>query len=360
MRVLANASYIEAKVNGKGPFTFGVDTGSMTSPFAEELALEMGFDSRPSVRTGQPVEFTLDGDLKVSIPASFASFENLWGLPGLRVYGDIGFGVLRHFVVEFDYEHETLTLFDPHKYRYTGSGSSVSAVLVDDYDPQIEGDFTLPDGSIIPSKFTIDTGAGGTVISAPLVKRHDLLRRVKQQIPLPASKAKADGVNGLVFDAITSRISRIRLGNYSVERPLVALSRDTDTVFATDSLGVNLGGNVLRRFKVIVDYPGRRVILEPNGHFRDPFLADASGLVLAAEGSDFRTIVVRALVEGSPADEGGVKEGDIITAVDGESTDRYALWQLQDLFKDSGRERRVTIKRAGAIVTLAIKLRALV
>ena len=51
-------------------------------------------------------------------------------------------------------------------------------------------------------------------------------------------------------------------------------------------VGVNLGGTVLRRFKVIVDYPRQRVILEPNARLHDPFPADASGLVLTATGEE--------------------------------------------------------------------------
>ena len=38
MSVLADAPYIDASINGHGPFTFGLDTGSMNSPLARELA----------------------------------------------------------------------------------------------------------------------------------------------------------------------------------------------------------------------------------------------------------------------------------------------------------------------------------
>ena len=45
-----------------------------------------------------------------------------------------------------------------------------------------------------------------------------------------------------------------------------------------EEIGVKLGGNILRRYKVIMDYPSDRVILEPNKPFHEPFAADASGL----------------------------------------------------------------------------------
>jgi PDZ domain-containing protein/aspartyl protease len=360
MEIRANAPFVQVKVNGRGPFNFEVDTGSMTSPVASELSKQMGLDPAKEGKDEQTVNITLAEGLKVPIPASFASFEGLWPLLGRKIYGDIGYGVLKHFVVEFDYEGKTLTLYDPLRYRYAGPGQSFESSLLMGYDPQIAGDMTIPGGPPIPVKFTLDTGAGGTVISAPLVNTHELLERVTQKVPNPPSNPLVDGVNGATFDTITGRIPSISLGTYTVAEPLVALSRDADGVFAMDNLGVNLGSNILRRFKVIVDYPHQRVILEPNSHFHDPFPADASGLVLSATGSHFATVVVHGVVTGSPADRSGLRPGDIILAIDGEPVKYYALWQIQDLFRDSGRERRLTIKRANSTTTLTVKLRALV
>jgi hypothetical protein len=359
VKILANVPYAEVKINGRGPFGFLVDTGSMNSPFARELTEQMGLDRPPSPKTGQPTEVGLAEGVSVQIPSSFASFAGLSALPGRTIYGDVGYNVLKGFVVEIDYEHGVITLFDPAKFRYSGTAVPIPFELVMGYDPQFEGELSVDDGPPIQAKFTLDTGAGGTVVSVPLVKTNDMLRRVKQQVPLPSSKALVDGVNGLVYEAITGRIKSVTFGKYTLKRPLVALSRDTDTVFAEGMLGVNLGGNVLRRFNVFIDYPRQRLILEPNGHFDEPFAADASGLVLTTEGANYKTIVVHGVVTGSPADEGGMKDGDVITAIDGKSTDGYALYEIQELFKESGRQRQVTIKRGDKVSTVTLKLRAL-
>src|SRR5256886_12293984 len=360
MRVLANAPYIDARINDHGPFTFGLDTGSMNSPPARELAETMGFDSRPTVRTGQPTVFTIGSSTTLStIKASFTSFANLWALPGTRIYGDIGQNALKDFVVEFDYAGGIFTVYDPKRFEYRGGGTVLPVTWVMNYDPQIDGEILVPGLPPIKTKFTLDTGAGGTVISAPLVSAHDLSRHVVATMPAPRSAPLADGVNGIVFDTVTARIAAIRIGPYDLKRPLVALSRDTQGTFAMAEVGVNLGGNVRRRFKVIVDYPHQRVILEPNARLHDPFPADASGLVLTATGDDFKTFIVHGVVPKSPADEAGFREEDVITAIDGEPATTYALWQIQDLFKDASRARRVTITRAGATLTKTIKLRPL-
>ena len=353
--LLANAPYVKASVNGKGPYDLVVDTGSINSPIAIEMASRLGIAVKHD--PNRTVRMQLADGLAVTTESSpLMSFANLWALPGRKIYGIIGYDVLRHFVVEFDYEHRTITFYDPEKFKYAGAGTAFPAAFEMDYDPQIEGQFIVG-GTPTAARFTLDTGAGGTVISAPLVKRGDLVTRVTRKVPNP--KPRADGVNGMVFDTITGRIDGVRLGSYTVEQPLVALSRDTDGTFAMEDIGVNLGGNILQRFKVTIDYPNARVYLEPNNHFGDAFPADASGLVLGAEGARFKRILVQAVLAGSPADEAGIKPGDAITAIDGHSTDGYALWQIQELFKASGQTRQLTILRGGRSRTLSLKLRAL-
>jgi len=162
-----------------------------------------------------------------------------------------------------------------------------------------------------------------------------------------------------VFETTTARIDAIELGTLLIDHPLVALSMDSDGPFAMEDIGVNLGGNVLRRFKVIIDYFRNRVILEPNSHFHDPFPSDASGLVLEADGPRFKRILVRGVVQGSAADRAGLKEGDVITAIDGDSTDNYALWEIQDFLKADGQKRKLTVQRENRTMVVTLELRSL-
>ena len=351
--LLANSPYVNVKVNGKGPFTFALDTGSIDSPLASETLSELGI--QPKDTTGG-VELTFEGGLRVKTEGGgTVSMAGLWPLIKRRFYGDIGYDVLKHFVVEFDYEKKVMTFYDPTKYEYAGSGAVLPATMEMGYDPQIDGELRIAGSPPIRTRFTIDTGAGGTVVTTPLVKRHNLTERLTQKVPFPGP-----GVNGMVFDTLVARVMEIGLGGYSVEKPLIALSLDTDGVFTMESMGVNLGGNILQRFSMIVDYPHKQVILQPNSQFHEPFPADASGLVLKAQGDEFKTVIVVGVVPGSPADEAGIQEGDIISGIDGESTDKYALWQIQDLLKTSGKERTITLlKKDRRLTAVKIKLRAL-
>jgi hypothetical protein len=88
------------------------------------------------------------------------------------------------------------------------------------------------------------------VISAPIVRANNLLKVVTAKVPNPG-KPKVDGVDALIFETTTARIDAIKLGLLVMDRALVALSTDADGQFAMDDIGVNLGGNVLRRFKAL-------------------------------------------------------------------------------------------------------------
>jgi PDZ domain-containing protein/aspartyl protease len=365
--LLANAVFVSAKVNGRGPFLFAIDTGSSGSVFASELTDELGMKPQgEAMGTGAgatykmgvvrgKIEFNLPGGLKLSTDdANTVSMAGLWPLIGQRIYGDIGYDVLKDLVVEFDYEKKLVTFYVPADYDYSGKGQALGATLEMNYDPQIAGTFAVVGMPAVSTKFTIDTGAGGTVITTPLVKANDLFKTVTDKIPSPSH-----GVGGGESNDVVGRIESISLGPYKLRQPLVALSQDTTGSLAMGAIGVNVGGNILRRFTVIIDYPRRRVILEPNSHFADPFLADASGLVLKAEGSDFKTVVVQEVVSGSPAANAGLQENDVITAVDGEPVGKYALWEIQDLLKNSGHLVKLAIQRGTRSFICEFALRSL-
>jgi len=72
---------------------------------------------------------------------------------------------------------------------------------------------------------------------------------------------------------------------FTLEKPVTSFAQSIKGALANKDLTGNLGGGILRRFKVIFDYPNRRMIVEPNSHFTESFESDMSGMVLIAEGA---------------------------------------------------------------------------
>ncbi len=85
-----------------------------------------------------------------------------------------------------------------------------------------------------------------------------------------------------------------------------------------------------------------------------------SGMLLIAEGTDFKTIKVRRTIENSPATLAGLREGDIISAVDNKPASNLTLEQVRQIFKQKGRSYRLIVERGEQKIQTKIKLRKLI
>ena len=362
--LLGNGIYFQASVNGKGPFSFSLDTGSSNSVIASELIGELGIRtgaSFASMGAGSDMnaaasiaklEFRLPGGIRRTVSDGAAiSMSGLWQLPAKRFYGTIGYDVLKPFVLEIDYEGRTIRLYDPA--NYAPIGQMLPAHMYGNYDPQVDGAIEVEGQPPIPVRFTLDTGAGGTIVSSPLVDRYDLVRATGRVM-----EAQDKGVGGAVPTEVMARLSAIKIGSFVLEKPLVALSRDKMGSLSNEAISVNLGGNILPRFKVVIDYARRTVGLTPNRHFSEPFRSDASGLLLSADGKDFHNFTVDSVIPASPA-ERLLEPGDVILAADGRPAKDFALWELEELLKASGREISLSVRRGDETFVRKLVLRSL-
>ena len=362
--LLGNAIYFQASVNGKGPFPFSLDTGSSNSVIASELIDELGIRTGTTFNsTGagsdmntaasiDKLEFGLPGGIRRTVNDGAAiSMSGLWQLPAKRFYGSIGYDVLMPFVLEIDYETHTIRLYD--RPSYVVIGETFAAHMYGGYDPQVEGAIEVEARPPIPVRFTLDTGAGGTIVSSPLVDEYDLVRATGH-----VTDTTDKGVGGAVPTEVMARLSAIRIGSLMLKEPLVALSRDKMGSLANRAIFVNLGGNVLRRFRVVIDYPRKIVGLTPNRQFSEPFRSDASGLLLSAGADDFHEFTVDSVIPASPAEQ-LLKRGDLILAANGKPAKAYALWELEELLKASGTKVALLVRRGDETFTTELTLRSL-
>jgi hypothetical protein len=125
------------------------------------------------------------------------------------------------------------------------------------------------------------------VVSTPLVSSG---RGVGGEFPLPIG-----------------RIAALRLGTATMALPVTALPQEG--WFAREGNVGNIGSAVLRRFRVTFDYSRKRVYLEPNERFAEPFEFDMSGLVLVTEGPEFAVRRVQKIIPKTPAEEAGIVPG---------------------------------------------------
>jgi predicted aspartyl protease len=362
-----NLIILQGRINGSEPLTFILDTGASTTVISDRRAKGLGLklEGKTDATTqGGSIEaaFVKGVSLHLSgieFPKMTLAVIHLSGLEaglGRKVDGILGYEIFKRFVVAIDYASKVLTFYEPHSYRYSGRGE-VIPVSIEDNTPFVVGRITGP--KPIPGNFLIDTGAPGILnIAGPFAAKHKLLDSVPQTISITSGALLAGRSSGKI-----GRVKDFQIGGVVIKNPVVNFSQDTagsEGDEASTEYGGLIGAEILRRFKLIIDYSRKQIILRSNPALAQRFEFDMSGMSLAAGGEDLRTFKVRALVESSPATEAGFKVGDTIIAIDGKPTAKMTLEKIRRMFRQEGQRYSISIKRGESVLPLNIKMRRLI
>ena len=352
--LINNHIYLEARLNGQGPFRMLCDTGG-SNIVTPELAKELGLKSEGAIEgTGvgeksEDVGLTKIGSLQVGDVTLkdqvFAVFDlsAMKDVEDVPFQGLIGYEVFKRFVVTIDYESSRLTLTLPAAFSY-GKTGTVLPFKFNGTIPQVEGEL---DG--IPGRFDIDTGSRSSLtVLAPFVESHNLKSRYGAKVEAVVGWGVGGAHRGLV-----ARTKVLKLGGVVVKGVIAELSLSTKGSFIDPYVAGNVGAGVLKRFNIIFDYARQKMILEPNRNAGLPDMYDRAGMWLNRSGDGFVVIDVTA---GGPAAEAGIKVGDRIVKLDGQSASELRLGATRSKFRSEpvgtkvkllvqsdGREREVVL-----------------
>ena len=260
--------------------------------------------------------------------------------------GIVGYDFISRFVVTIDYDRHVLVLRDPKAFRFAGSEAPLPMVM-NGVVPALRG--TL-DGKY-EGLFRLDVGSSSTVdLHSPFAKQHGLERRLRDVRTVTGA-----GFGGH-FTSSLGRARSMAFGPYRWTDPMVSVSHATEGAFASEEFAGNVGNRILERFRVTLDYDGRRVWLEPGARYRERDSFTRAGALLVRE--DGR-VTARSVLPGSPAARAGLREGDEVTAVDGRAVGDWNVRELEELFErgDPGRRVALAVKRDGAPLVLVMTLR---
>jgi C-terminal processing protease CtpA/Prc len=138
---------------------------------------------------------------------------------------------------------------------------------------------------------------------------------------------------------------------------VVDFSIDEAGALADTSFSGIIGADLLYRFHVVLDYARSQMFLEKNRFFADPFEFDMSGIRFMMEGARFEVLKVFSVFDGSPAALAGIREGDVVSAIDGREAHLFTREALRNYMERHGAKVRLTVERNGKTQDVEIVLK---
>lgn len=276
-----NIIRMQVRVNNSKPLKFIFDTGASFSVINSQRAAELGLKPQGDVRgnaTGGAVHGSYTKGVSLSVQGAEVSDQLIASMPfstppGFEFDGVIGCDFINHFVVEIDYQNKVMNLYNPRTYAYSGKGEVIPLILAAGSTPLVSTKIILEGRAPVEAKLEVDTGADGTfVINSPFVRKQKLAEAMSE-----TAQSNNNGAGG-EQTLLVGHAKAVHLGRLVFDNPPVGLSQDTEGSGASEENDGVIGGEIFRRFKVILDYSRKRMILEPNSSFNDPYNLETGGV----------------------------------------------------------------------------------
>jgi hypothetical protein len=337
---------LPVRVNGRGPYLFILDSGAnsiaLDDRFADSLGLSpIGAGAGTGAGTGKvpfrryardAVEFEVAGVRFRSDHAISIDLSNQFGILGYPVVGALGTDFFRTVTVEIDYDARVVRLHDPDHFA-PPAGAHAIPLTFDRRAPYVTARLKVPGRPARTRRLEVDSGSEDAVDDSLLLESRGPLRRVMGGVG-----------SGQTYEVTFGRIERMELGPFVIE--------DLPSVAPGVAL---IGGEVLRRFRVILDYARERMLLVRGRHFADEAPEDRSGLSLRLADSGDR-LRVAEVGSGSPAARAGIRVGDHVVAIDGALVRDLGLRRAQAVLLAPGVQLRLTIEGESGTRELMLEL----
>lgn len=358
--LISNHIYLKTEVNDSLHLNFLLDTGAQTSYLDLSKAFEHKIKKvdRQKVRRvsfSDDVSFFRLDSIRIGNLTIFEqdvvgiSLSPLNKFEGTAFDGILGYDFLQRFVVEIDYINQILTIYEPDKFNYTGEGEVLKLDL-GWYIPKVKA---VVDGKH-DEMFEIDTGSRNSLdFSASFVKEHKFLEKYPKCLEAPLGFGITGWIRGVV-----GRIGSFQLGNFLIKSPVTGFYLEDEKSFSSLKIAGKIGGGILKKFKVIFDYPHYHMILEKNSNYDLWDRYNTCGIQLI---QDNNKIVVYQVIKNSPAEKTKIKKDDEILSINEVPVSNYSLQEIREILnQEEGTKIELLLKREAKIKKVKLTLKELI
>jgi PDZ domain/Aspartyl protease len=273
-------------------------------------------------------------------------YDILTSVYGDKIDGIIGFSFFSRYIVQINYDSMQISVFTRGTFRYPRGGYMLRPIIA---GLPIVGAELKEDSKRHSSRFYFDTGAGlCALLSTDYVADSNLLD-IRKKIYY----TQAQGMGGKANMQLTT-VKEVKVGPYRFRNVPTYLFDDQYNVTSYPSLAGLVGNDILRRFNVTLNYERRSIYLLPNSHYKDLFDYSYTGLSLYWENGEVR---VGDIMQGSPAEKAGLKEGDVVLAVSNNFSNNIQTWK--NLLQNAGEKIPILIKRNTELFQLKLVVKSI-
>jgi hypothetical protein len=336
---------------------FILDTGSGGISLDSTRAIQFGLKPEPSDKSIRgiagirKVSFLYNQKLKLpnliidSLNFHINNYEILANVYGERIDGIIGYSVLSRYIIKLNYDSSIIEFWSKGNLKYPRGGYLLKPFIS---TLAVQG-VRVRDDKTINARFLYDIGAGMNMIFSTDFINDSALLSKKRKLYIK----EAEGLGGKIDMAITV-IKEVKLGPYRFRNVPVYIFDDIYNATSYPYLGGLIGNDLLRRFNVVMNYDKRDIHLLPNSHFNDPFDYSYTGLELYYVNGK---VLIGDVAEKSPAEKAGLKEGDMVVAIDKNFSQNLQQYKytLQNL---KGRV-KIIISRNNQLIEVDLKVKTI-
>jgi hypothetical protein len=351
---IGNLIFMPVRIDQGKPLLFELDSSAAATSVDPGYAPTVSTSAGATDSAIRNCVLTLPG---VQLPMSalaFAGKSAFGSQTGLLYLGTLGADFFNRLVIVVDYLRQTVQLYDPATFTYSGTGKSFPVTFLGTA-PLIHAKFEISGHKPLEARFEVNTALDAPIVfSSAYTEAHRFSAwRFKT---IAASYPQLDA-GAKIF---LGRLKTFQLAPFTVQEPVAAFSQSNPVKGVDATVAGAIGAGFLRRFTVIFDLPHQRIIVEPNLEFNKFAEEDMSGLSIVAKGPNLKTFEIVRVQPGTSAASNDIHEGDIIAGIDTEAAADLTLPAVRNLFRQVGHKYKLLIERNGKTQEVVIEMKRLI